>query len=110
MGNLFDQMQLHQGNLDAKALIDLYTDDSEFVRHQTGTSLTRSEMYELLQYMVSSDEFKIEQLRCLYENDDILVTHGIYHYPDGTREAVMVVHQLRGGKIARTETGATLLS
>ena len=30
--------------------------------------------------------------------------------PDGTREAVLEFHNLKDGKIIRTETGATLLS
>ena len=49
-------------------------------------------------------------LRCLYENDEILVAHSVTDVPDGTREAVLEFHNLKDGKIIRTETGATLLS
>ena len=45
--------------------------------------------------------------RCIYENDDILVMHGIGHFPDGTKEAIMSVHILSNGKIIKTESGAT---
>jgi len=38
------------------------------------------------------------------------VTHNFMSYPDGTKEAVMVVMMLKDGKIIRSETGATLLS
>ncbi len=48
-----------------------------------------------------------ETSRCLYENEDILVMHNVMVFPDGTKEAVMVVHTLKDGKIFKTETGAT---
>ena len=47
--------------------------------------------------------------RCLYENDEVMVTHAVMAFPDGTREAVLAFHQLKDGKIIRMETGATLL-
>ena len=46
---------------------------------------------------------------CIYENGDILVVHSINDYPDGSREAVLMACTKKDGKIARVETGATLL-
>mgnify|MGYP006165086293 FL=1 len=43
----------------------------------------------------------------LYENEDILVIHNILVGPDGTKEAVIVVHTLKDGKMLKTETGTT---
>ena len=45
----------------------------------------------------------------LYENDELMVSHAIMHFPDGTKEAVLSVHILKDGLIFRTETGATLV-
>ena len=38
-----------------------------------------------------------------------MVEHSVMQFPDGSKEAVLVFHQLQDGKILRTETGATLL-
>ena len=48
--------------------------------------------------------------RCLYENEDILVTHMIGEFPNGTRDAVMMVILKRDGLAWRTETGSTPLT
>ena len=53
------------------------------------------------------DSFKVENDRCLYENEDILVTHSIVHFPNGTADAVMMVHMKKDGLLWRTETGST---
>ena len=34
---------------------------------------------------------------CIYENDDIIVEHQILSYGSGDKEALMLVHQLKGG-------------
>ena len=44
-----------------------------------------------------------------YENSEIMVDHSFMSYPDGTREAVMLVAMLKDGKILHMETGATSL-
>jgi hypothetical protein len=46
----------------------------------------------------------------LYENEDILVTHMIGEFPNGTRDAVMMVILKRDGLAWRTETGSTPLT
>ncbi len=48
-------------------------------------------------------------VRCIYENDDILVEHFVMRFPDGTRESVLVVNTLENGQVIRQETGATLM-
>ena len=53
------------------------------------------------------DTFIVEGDRCLYENDDILVTHAFVTFPNGTKDAVMMVHMKKDGLLWRTETGST---
>ena len=89
---------------------DLFHDDYEFVRHQTGTTMLREQMVEMMKMMMANEKVVIRNARCVYENDDILVEHSVMDFPDGTTEAVMSVHTLRDGRIIRTETGATLIS
>ena len=42
-----------------------------------------------------------------WENEDILVTHSIVHFPNGSTDAVMMVHMKKDGLLWRTETGST---
>lgn len=84
-------------------------DDFEFVRHQTGTTMNKQQMSEMMSSMMANKDVVVSNMRCIYENDEILVEHSVMDFPDGTREAVMAVHSKKDGKIVRTETGATLL-
>ena len=43
----------------------------------------------------------------LYENEDILVIQNVMVVPGGTKEAIIVVHTLKDGKMLKTETGTT---
>tara|TARA_B100001996_G_scaffold147656_1_gene112470 strand:+ start:498 stop:827 length:330 start_codon:yes stop_codon:yes gene_type:complete len=94
---------------DAKHYIEALHDDYEFVRHQTGTTMGKSKMSEMMAIMMANDDVVIKEPRCIYENDEILVEHSVMDFPDGTTEAVMAVHTKKDGKIIRTETGATLI-
>ena len=94
---------------DAKHYIEALHDDYEFVRHQTGTTMGKSKMSEMMSSMMANEDVVIKEPRCIYENDEILVEHSVIDFPDGTTEAVMAVHTKKEGKIVRTETGATLI-
>ena len=59
--------------------------------------------------MMNNADFVTHESRCLYENDEAMVTHGVMSFPDGTREAVLAYNQIKDGKVIRLETGATLL-
>ncbi|OUS04253.1 hypothetical protein A9Q96_14975 [Rhodobacterales bacterium 52_120_T64] len=107
--SVFEKVHSAIASGDSKKFTDLFDDDFEFVRHQTGTSMNKAEMSAMIPEMISNGVFKSESHRLLYENDDILVEHYIMSFPDGTSEAVIGVNSLRDGKIVRLETGATSL-
>ena len=94
-------------NNNAQMFSDLYDDDSEFVRHQTGTSMNKSEMDAMIPEMMKNNVFNTDSHRKIYENDHILVEHYVMNFPDGTKEAIIGVNTLRDGKILRLETGVT---
>ena len=94
---------------DAVAYAEILHPDFRFVRHQSGTEMSRDQMVEMLEMMMSNERVVIQNPRCLYENEDILVEHSLMDFPDGSREAVMSVHIKKEGLIYRTETGATLI-
>ena len=95
---------------DAKHYIGALHEDYEFVRHQSGTTMDKGQVSEMLTMMMSNTDVVINNPRCIYENDEILVEHSVMDFPDGSKEAVMAVHSKSDGKIIRTETGATLLN
>ena len=95
---------------DARHYIEALHDDYEFVRHQTGTTIGKSQMSEMMASMMANEQVVINEPRCIYENEDILVEHSVMDFPDGTTEAVLSAHSLKNGQIVRTETGATLLT
>jgi hypothetical protein len=97
-------------NNDAEAYADLLHDDFKFVRHATNTTMTKSEWVNVINTMMDSGKVTRSNSRCIYENDDILVSHSMVSFPDGTSEAVLVCFTISNGKITRSETGATPIS
>ena len=94
----------------AEAYADLLHDDFKFVRHATNTAMTKSEWVNVINTMMDSGKVTRSNSRCIYENDDILVSHSMVSFPDGTSEAVLVCFTISNGKITRSETGATPIS
>ena len=94
---------------DASDYISVLDENYEFFRHQTGTTMNKEQVSSMLDSKMSNPEVVINNPRCIYENEEILVEHSIMDFPDGSREAVMAVHTIRDGRVIRTETGATML-
>ena len=106
---IYDTISKALEEKDAGMYTNLFHEDYEFVRHQTGTTMHREQMVEMMNMMMANEKVVIRNARCVYENDELLVEHSIMDFPDGTTEAVMAVHMLQDGKIIKTETGATLI-
>ena len=94
-------------NRDAEAMIACLHDDYTFVRHQSGTTMNKSEMAEMLRGFLSNDSIVLHSQRCLYENDEVMVEHSVMDFADGSREATIAFNRLEDGLIVHTETGAT---
>jgi hypothetical protein len=108
--SIHTQLQAAMEQRDADKWIELYHEDYQFIRHQSGTSMDREQMYNMVKVMMASDAVVQHSPRCIYENDEVLVDHVVMDFPDGTTEAVLGVHTIQEGKIMRTETGATLIN
>ena len=74
------------------------------------TNSQKSEWASMVVGMMGNPKFVNDASRCVYENDEILVSHDFMSYPDDTKEAVMLVCMIKDGKIIRMETGATPLA
>ena len=105
--SIYQAIEAAMHGQDPDKYIGLLHDDFQFVRHQSGTKLDKAGMADMIRGMAARGGMTVHDQRCLYENGDIVVEHGVMDFPDGTREAVMAVHMLKNGKIIRTETGAT---
>ena len=84
-------------------------DDFTVTFHKSGNSFSKEEWSSMVAGMFDNEKFVFESSRCVYENEEIIVDHSFMSYPDGTREAVMLVAMLKDGKILHMETGATSL-
>ena len=107
--SMYVKLQKTMENRDLNAYLELLHEDAVFIFHKSGNSFSKSEWAEMVSGMLTNDKFIQESSRCVYENEDIMVTHDFMSYPDDTREAVMGVAMLKDGKIYRMETGATSL-
>ena len=105
--SLYEKLTQAVEQKDMELYASLLHEDFEFVRHQTGTSVNKAQTVEMVQMMVNSDAVEFLSNRCVYENNEIMIEHNVMDFPDGSREAVMVVHMLKDGVIIKTETGAT---
>ena len=106
MGDIYDRMTAAKANRDVVAFNTCYHDDWEFKFHSSGRIVRRGDNTDE-QTLERWDTFKVEGERCLYENEDILVTHSIVHFPNGSIDAMMMVHMKKDGLLCRTETGST---
>jgi len=104
---LYDKLQKSMADRDVNSYANLIHEDAVFVFHKTGNEFSKSDWMSMATGMMTNEKFVQDSSRCVYENDDILVMHGIGYFPDGTKEAIMSVHSLSNGKIIKTESGAT---
>ena len=95
---------------DADRYAALLAEDFAYVRHKSGDTMGREAMRDLLVKVWRPGNRTIEDMRCLYENEDILVVHMVLSFASGSREGAMIVHHKRGDRIARIESGVSDLA
>ena len=103
---LFDKMVKAQdeGNLDLWR--ECLHDDWEFLMHSSG-KIQRKGSGDPEEWAKLIKSIKLENQRCIYENDEVLVTHSFNTYASGDKEALLMVHNKKDGLFWRTESGAT---
>ena len=106
---MFEKIKKTMSDRDMDAYMELVHEDAVFVFHKSGNNFSKSEWGDMAKGMLANEKFVQESSRCVYENEDIVISHDFMSYPDGTREAVIGVVTLKDGKIIRMETGATSL-
>ena len=105
--SLYAKIKATQDAKDVEGYLACLHDDFVFVRHQSGTEVTKAEWVPTVTAMMESSSLEFSKHRCVYEHSEIMVEHSFMQFPDGTAEAVLVVNHIKDGKIVRVETGAT---
>mgnify|MGYP001227452938 CR=1 FL=1 len=90
-------------NKDEAAMNELLHDDYTFTMHKSGNVLKKQ---DVIKWAMSGD-IKRDNVRVIYENDEIGIEHAFVTFEDGNREAVMGVFSYKDGKVIAFETGAT---
>jgi ketosteroid isomerase-like protein len=103
---LFEKMVKAQDEGDVNSWRECLHDDWEFLMHSTG-KVHRKGSADPEEWAKLIKSIKREKQRCIYENDEILVTHSFNTYASGDKEALLWVSRKKDGLLWRTETGAT---
>ena len=106
---LYEKFKKAWDENDAGAEFALYHDDWEFKFHSNGKIMRKGDM-TIEQRTEMMKTVKQTNQRCLYENVDILVTHMIGEFPNGSRDAVRMDILKKDGLARRTENGTTHLN
>lgn len=107
---IYSEMAAAMRSDDVDRYVALMDEGFAYVRHKSRDTLDRVQMARLLREVWRDGNRTIEELRCLYENDDILVVHARLRFASGSREAAMIVNLKKDGKIVRIETGVSDLT
>lgn len=90
---------------DEAALRDIIHDDYTFTMHKSGTVLKKD---DVVKWAMSGD-INRDNVRILFENDEVGVEHAVVSFKDGNRQGVLAFLTYKDGKIYTTETGASNL-
>ncbi|MBT5548766.1 MAG: nuclear transport factor 2 family protein [Gammaproteobacteria bacterium] len=107
--SIFKTQEAAQEAKDMEAYAATMHEDFQFIMHLDNSTMDKEKTLEMFAFMMNSDDFVTHDSRCLYENDEAMVTHGVMSFPDGTKESVLAFMQIKDGQVIRMETGATLL-
>ena len=75
------------------------------IMHSDGSVMTKNEWIKRVGPMMC--KLKRDKVRCIFENEHILVNHFFGTFPNGSQDAIMWVGLKKDGLIYRVETGST---
>ena len=104
--SIIKQMEKILSEGDTAAAEQLIHDDYQFLMHSTGKTLGKKDVVS----WIGMKDVKKENVRILFENDEVGFEHAMVTFNDGNKEAVMTYYKFKDGKVVHQETGATKLS
>ena len=84
---------------DLGAIAECLHADYTFIRHQSGTSINKTQMVDMMRGFFASEAVVIHSNRCVFENHEIIVEHTVMDFADGSREDLDAVLWATGYKI-----------
>ena len=90
---------------DEDSMNDCLHNDYKFTLHSAGKILSKS---EVVAWGMSGD-INRENVRILFENEEVGVEHAFVSFEDGNKQAVLAFFTFKDGKIFTLETGASNL-
>ena len=103
--SIIKQMEKILSEGDTAAADQLIHDDYKFLMYSTGKTLGKKDVVS----WIGMKDVKKENVRVLFENDEVGFEHAFVSYKDGNKEAVMTYYKFKDGKVVYQETGATKL-
>ena len=109
---LYEKFVTAYDTADIETFLSLMHDDFQWTRHSDGSVITYETMLSegfadwFTDIMINS---QVEERRCIYENEDILVMHEVETFSSGNRDATISVFLKRDGLLWRVENGSTPL-
>ena len=103
--SIIKQMEKILSEGDTAAAEQLIHDDYQFLMHSTGKTLGKKDVVS----WIGMKDVKKDNVRVLFENDEVGFEHAMVTFNDGNKEAVMTYYKYKDGKVAYMETGATKL-
>ena len=104
--SIIKQMEKILSEGDTAAADQLIHDDYQFLMHSTGKTLGKKDVVS----WIGMKDVKKENVRVLFENDEVGFEHAMVTFNDGNKEAVMTYYKYKDGKVVHQETGATKLT
>ena len=104
--SIIKQMEKILSEGDTAAAEQLIHDDYQFLMHSTGKTLGKKDVVS----WIGMKDVKKENVRILFENDEVGFEHAMVTFNDGNKEAVMTYYKFKDGKVVHQETGATKIS
>ena len=92
-------------NKDEATMNELLHDDFKFLMHSSGNTLSKKDVVE----WIGKKDVKKDNVRVLFENNEVGFEHAMVTFNDGNKEAVMSYYKFKDGKVVHQETGATKL-
>ena len=106
---LFEKMVNAQDKGDGNSWLECLHDYWEFLMHSSG-KVHRKYGTDPEEWAKLIKSIKRENQRCIYKNDEILVTHSFNTYASGDKEALLMIHKKKDGLFWRSESGATSIT
>tara|TARA_B100000575_G_C22791461_1_gene468018 strand:+ start:158 stop:478 length:321 start_codon:yes stop_codon:yes gene_type:complete len=103
--SIIKQMEKILSEGDTSGAEQLIHDDYQFLMHSSGRTLGKKDVVS----WIGMKDVKKDNVRVLFENDDVGFEHAMVTFNDGNKEAVMTYYKFKDGKVVHQETGATKL-